>query len=35
MQEVKSWNEDVVEELPRLYREKAKEYRGVVRNDEE
>jgi hypothetical protein len=28
LEEVSSWNEEDIEELPRLYREKAREYRS-------
>ena len=29
LQEVRSWSEEEVEELPKLYREKAREYRRL------
>ena len=32
---VGSWSEDEIEELPKLYREKAKEYRGLLQPGEE
>jgi len=35
LEEVGSWSEDEVEELPKLYRKKAREYRRLVRQGEE
>ena len=34
LQELCSWTEEEVEELPRLYREKAKEYRRLTNSGE-
>ncbi|XGI84392.1 hypothetical protein ACEU6E_03855 [Halorutilales archaeon Cl-col2-1] len=30
LEKVKSWSEEEIEELPKLYREKAREYRGLL-----
>lgn len=30
LEEISSWSEEEIEELPRLYREKAKEYRSLL-----
>jgi len=35
LEKVNSWSDEEIEELPKLYREKAKEYRGLVQNGEE
>ncbi|WP_258560458.1 hypothetical protein [Halorhabdus salina] len=35
LEEVESWTEEEVEELPKLYREKAREYRGLLQQGEE
>ena len=34
LEEVRSWSEEKIEELPRLYREKAKEYRRLTQPGE-
>jgi Tfp pilus assembly protein PilP len=35
LQEVRSWSEEEVEELPKLYREKAREYRRLQNRGED
>jgi len=35
LEEVQSWSEEEVEELPRFYREKAREYRQLANSGEE
>lgn len=35
LEEVDSWTEEEVEELPKFYREKAREFRGLVNSGEE
>jgi hypothetical protein len=33
--ELESWSKEEIEELPKLYRERAREYRGLVQSGEE
>ena len=35
LEELGSWSDEEIEELPRLYREKAREYQGLVQRGEE
>jgi hypothetical protein len=35
LEEVGSWSEEEVDELPKFYREKAREFRGLVNSGEE
>ena len=35
LEEVDSWSEEEIEELPLFYREKAREYQGLVQRGEE
>ena len=35
LQEVDSWSEEEIEDLPKFYREKAREYRGLTNSGEE
>jgi len=35
LEEVDSWSKEEIESLPRLYREKAREYQGLVQRGEE
>lgn len=35
LKELQSWSEEEIEELPKFYREKAREYRGLVQGGEE
>ena len=35
LEEVESWNEEEIEALPKFYREKAREYRGLTNSGEE
>ena len=35
LEEVDSWSEEEIEELPLFYREKAREYQGLVQQGEE
>ena len=35
LKEIESWSEEEIESLPRLYREKAREYQGLVQQGEE
>lgn len=35
LEEVESWSEEKIKELPLFYREKAREYRGLVQSGEE
>ncbi len=35
LQEVDSWSEEEIEELPKFYREKAREYQGLLQQGEE
>lgn len=35
LEEVDSWSEEEIEELPKFYREKAREYRGLTNSGEE
>jgi len=35
LEEVQSWSEEEVEQLPRFYREKAREYRRLANGGEE
>jgi len=35
LEEVQSWNEEEVEELPRFYRERAREFRRLMQSGEE
>lgn len=35
LKEVQSWSEEEIEELPKFYREKAKEYQGLLQEGEE
>ena len=34
LEEVESWSEGEIEELPKLYREKAREFRGLTNSGE-
>jgi hypothetical protein len=34
LEEVQSWSEEGIEELPKLYREKAREFRGLTNSGE-
>lgn len=34
LQEVESWSEEEIEELPKFYREKAREFRGLTNSGE-
>jgi hypothetical protein len=34
LEEVESWSEEEIEELPKLYREKAREFRGLTNSGE-
>ena len=34
LEEVESWSEEEIEELPKLYREKAREYRSLTNSGE-
>lgn len=34
LEEVQSWSEEEIEELPKLYREKAREFRGLMNSGE-
>ena len=35
LEEIDSWSEEEIEELPRFYREKAREYQGLLQQGEE
>lgn len=35
LEEVGSWSEEEIEELPKFYREKAREYQGLLQRGEE
>jgi len=35
LKEVRSWSEEEVESLPKLYRRKAKEYQGLLQHGED
>ena len=35
LEKVDSWTDEEIEELPKLYREKAREYRGLTNSGEE
>ncbi|MDZ5813194.1 hypothetical protein U4E84_17840 [Halorubrum sp. AD140] len=35
LEEISSWSNEEIEELPRLYREKAREYRRLVQQGEQ